>query len=49
LEASSSHVPSQAPSQSFDFSASSELDPANWDPNYRYGILKLILVNLYKR
>ncbi|CAD6259719.1 unnamed protein product [Miscanthus lutarioriparius] len=34
LEASSSHVPSQAPSQSFDFSASSELDPANWDPNY---------------
>ncbi|PWZ45562.1 Serine/threonine-protein kinase ppk15 [Zea mays] len=34
LEASSSHVPSKAPSQSFDFSASSTLDPANWDPNY---------------
>ncbi|ONM14253.1 hypothetical protein ZEAMMB73_Zm00001d002418 [Zea mays] len=34
LEASSSHVLSQAPSQSFDFSPSSALDPANWDPNY---------------
>lgn len=47
LEASSSHVLSQAPSQSFDFSPSSALDPANWDPNYRYEILKSILVNLY--
>jgi dual specificity protein kinase YAK1 len=41
LDASSSHGPSQAPSHSFDFSpntsASSALDPADWDPNYRYG------------
>jgi dual specificity protein kinase YAK1 len=46
LEASSSHghshaLHSQALSHSFDFSpntsAPSALDPADWDPNYRYG------------